>query len=122
MADRILIAEDEDRLREILCDLFVSKGAIPVPAANGAVALELASDRDRRRLEQLFTLRMDHDEEEKIEEVQSIYDRLHVRDAVEQVMLEYDRTAFEALDAVDLPEEKKTHLRIYAELLSGRKK
>lgn len=44
MADRILIAEDEERLREILCDLFVSKGAIPVPAANGAVALELASE------------------------------------------------------------------------------
>ena len=85
-------------------------------------ALELASDRDRRRLEQLFTLRMDHDEEEKIEEVQSIYDRLHVREAVEQVMLDYDRKAFEALDAVDLHEERKTHLRTYAELLSGRKK
>ncbi len=85
-------------------------------------ALELASDRDRRRLEQLFTLRMDHDEEEKIEEVQSIYDRLHVREAVEKVMLDYDRRAFEALKAVDLPDEKKSHLRAYAELLSGRKK
>ena len=85
-------------------------------------ALELASDRDRRRLEQLFTLRMDHDEEEKIEEVQSIYDHLHVREVVEQVMLNYDRKAFEALDAVDLPKERKTHLRAYAELLSGRKK
>ena len=85
-------------------------------------ALELASDRDRRRLEQLFTLRMDHDEEEKIEEVQSIYDHLHVREVVEQVMLDYDRKAFEALDAVDLPKDRKTHLRAYAELLSGRKK
>ena len=85
-------------------------------------ALELASEKDRKRLEQLFTLRMDHDEEEKIEEVQSIYDRLHVREAVEQVMLDYDRKAFEALDAVDLPDERKVHLRAYAELLSGRKK
>ncbi len=85
-------------------------------------ALELASDRDRRRLKQLFTLRIDHDEEEKIEEVQAIYDRLHVRETVEQVMLDYDRKAFEVLDAVDLPEERKTHLRTYAELLSGRKK
>ena len=65
---------------------------------------------------------MDHDEEEKIEEVQSIYDRLHVREAVEQVMLDYDRKAFEALKAVDLPENRKEHLKVYAELLSGRKK
>ena len=85
-------------------------------------ALELASEQDRKRLAHLFTLRIDHDEEEKIEEVQGIYDRLHVKEAVEQVMLDYDRRAFEALDAVCLPEEKKKHLHAYAELLSGRKK
>ena len=85
-------------------------------------ALELASDKERKRLEYLFTLRIDHEEEEKIEEVQAIYDRLHVKEAVEAVMLDYDRKAFEALAAVGLPEEKKKHLRIYAELLSGRKK
>ena len=85
-------------------------------------ALELASEKDRKRLEHLFTLRIDHDEEEKIEEVQAIYDRLHVKEAVEQVMLDYDRKAIEALSAVSLPEEKKKHLRAYAELLSGRKK
>ena len=85
-------------------------------------ALELASEKDRKRLEYLFTLRMDHDEEEKIEEVQAIYDSLHVKEAVEQVMLDYDRKAFEALAAVNLPEERKKHLRAYAELLSGRKK
>ena len=56
-------------------------------------ALELASAKDRQRLEYLFTLRID-----------------------------YDRKAFEALEAVGLPEEKKKHLKTYAELLSGRKK
>jgi geranylgeranyl diphosphate synthase type II len=85
-------------------------------------ALELASDKDRKRLEQLFTLRMDHDEEEKIEEVEAIYGRLHVKETVEKVMLDYDRKAFEALEAVSLPEEQKKHLKTYAELLSGRKK
>ena len=85
-------------------------------------ALDLASAKDRKRLEYLFTLRIDHDEEEKIEEVQAIYDRLHVKEAVEAVMLDYDRKAFEAIDAVGMPEEKKKHLRTYAELLSGRKK
>ena len=85
-------------------------------------ALELASEKDRKRLEYLFTLRVDHDEEEKIEEVQNIYDSLHVKEAVETVMLDYDRRAFEALAAVSQPENKKKHLRTYAELLSGRKK
>ena len=85
-------------------------------------ALELASEKDRKRLEQLFTLRIDHDEEEKIEEVEAIYDRLHVKEAVEKVMLDYDRKAFEALEAVSLPEGQKKHLKTYAELLSGRKK
>ena len=85
-------------------------------------ALELANEKDRKRLEYLFTLRIDHDEEEKIEEVQAIYDRLHVKEAVEQVMLDFDRKAIESLAAVSLPEEKKKHLRAYAELLSGRKK
>ena len=85
-------------------------------------ALELASAKDRQRLEYLFTLRVDHDEEEKIEEVQAIYDRLHVKEAVEAVMLDYDRRAFEALADVSQPENKKKHLRTYAELLSGRKK
>jgi geranylgeranyl diphosphate synthase type II len=85
-------------------------------------ALELASEQDRKRLEYLFTLRMDHDEEKKIEEVQAIYDRLHVKEAVEQVIAEYDRKALAELEAIDLPEERKIHLRNYAELLSGRKK
>ena len=85
-------------------------------------ALEMASEKDRKRLEQLFALRIDHDEAEKIEEVEGIYDRLHVKEAVEKVMLDYDRRAFAELDAVGLPEEKKRHLRAYAELLSGRKK
>ena len=85
-------------------------------------ALELASEKDRKQLAYLFTLRMDHDEEEKINEVQEIYDRLHVKEAAEQVMLDYDRKAFAALEALNLPEEKKIHLKTYAELLSGRKK
>ena len=85
-------------------------------------ALELASEKDRKRLEYLFTLRIDHDEEEKIEEVEAIYGRLKVKEAAEQVMLDYDRKAFKALESIDLPEERKIHLRTYAEMLSGRKK
>ena len=46
MENRILIAEDEPKLREVLCDYFRSKGEIPVEAANGAQALELAKAED----------------------------------------------------------------------------
>ena len=85
-------------------------------------ALELASENDRKRLQHLFTLRIDHDEEEKIEEVKGIYDRLHVKEAAEKVMADYDRKAYESLNAIDLPEERKVHLRTFAEMLSDRKK
>ena len=44
MSYRVLIAEDEPKLLEVLCDFFESKGVIPVPAADGAKALELAQN------------------------------------------------------------------------------
>ena len=46
MENKILIAEDEPKLRAILCDYFRSKGEVPVEAANGAQALELAETED----------------------------------------------------------------------------
>lgn len=39
---KILIAEDEPKLLEVLCDFFLSKGDEPVPASDGLKALELA--------------------------------------------------------------------------------
>jgi len=43
---KVLIVEDEPKLREILCDYFYSKGERPVPAENGMIALDLAEDHD----------------------------------------------------------------------------
>ena len=45
MNNNILIAEDEAKLREVLCDYFRSKGEHPIEAADGAQALELAQTR-----------------------------------------------------------------------------
>ena len=42
----ILIAEDEPRLRAILCDYFQSKGDFPTAAPDGLTALELADTQD----------------------------------------------------------------------------
>ena len=39
---RILIVEDEARLREVLCDYFKSRGEEPFEAADGAAALAMA--------------------------------------------------------------------------------
>jgi len=44
MSQRILIAEDEPRLLEIICDYFRSRGDCPIPAKNGLEALELAEN------------------------------------------------------------------------------
>jgi DNA-binding response OmpR family regulator len=43
---KVLIVEDEDRLREVLCDYFRSKKDAPLAAANGAEALELIDGHD----------------------------------------------------------------------------
>ena len=46
MKNRILIAEDEPRLLEILCDYIKSRGDIPFPAENGEKALVLAQEQE----------------------------------------------------------------------------
>ena len=44
MQDKILVVEDEPRLREIVCDYFAAKGELPIPVENGAKALEYLED------------------------------------------------------------------------------
>ena len=46
MGYRVLIVEDEPRLREVLCDFFLSKGDCPIEAADGMKALELAENQE----------------------------------------------------------------------------
>ena len=41
---RVLIAEDEPKLREVLCDWFISRGDAPTSAKNGTEALALAQE------------------------------------------------------------------------------
>lgn len=43
---KILIAEDEPLLREVLCDYFLSKGDFPTAAPDGLTALKLASEKE----------------------------------------------------------------------------
>ncbi len=43
---KILIVEDEDSLREVLCDFFLSRGDVPYEAPDGLTALELAEEQE----------------------------------------------------------------------------
>jgi geranylgeranyl diphosphate synthase type II len=85
-------------------------------------ALEMAQAADREWLEALFSGEVAINPQRKIDEVIALYDQLHVREAVEALMADYFRQASAYLDAVKLPEERKVHLRHYADLLSGREK
>ena len=85
-------------------------------------ALELASPSQRERLSSLYSGTVAINPQRKIDEVIAIYDDLHVKEEVERLMAEYYRQAYTSLDEVKLPEERKTHLRHYADLLSGRNK
>lgn len=85
-------------------------------------ALELASPEQKERLTALFSGEMVINPQRKIDEVIAIYDDLHVKEEVERLMADYYRQAHAALDAVKLPEERKTRLRDYVDGLSGRNK
>lgn len=41
---RIMVAEDEPKLREVVCDYLLSRGDVPVPAGDGLEALALAEE------------------------------------------------------------------------------
>lgn len=43
---KILIVEDEPKLREVLCDYFTSKGEIPFEAENGVKALTMIEEKE----------------------------------------------------------------------------
>ena len=43
---RILIVEDEQKLRSVLCDYFISKGDIPTEAADGVSAMEILEQQE----------------------------------------------------------------------------
>ena len=46
MNNRILIVEDEAKLREVLCDYFLSKGDLPAEAVDGAQALAMLEEEE----------------------------------------------------------------------------
>jgi geranylgeranyl diphosphate synthase type II len=77
-------------------------------------ALELTNKQQTVELDNWLTLKQ-FDSAEKVAAVTGIYNLLEVRNHAEEAMQVYADKAFEALDAINLPEEHKQYLRDFAD-------
>ncbi len=85
-------------------------------------ALELASPSQRERLLALYSGELSINPQRKIDEVITIYDELHVKEAVEIMVEGYFSKAYARLNDIKLPDERKGVFKQYADLLVGRDK
>lgn len=77
-------------------------------------AVELAKDQQIKDLDNWIALKQ-FDNAEKVAAVTDIYNSLNIREYAEEAMQAYADKAFEALDAINLPEEHKQYLRDFAD-------
>lgn len=77
-------------------------------------ALELANKQQTIELDNWIALKQ-FDNNEKVEAVTAIYNSLNIRQYAEEAMQTYADKAFDALDAINLPEEHKQYLRNFAD-------
>ncbi len=77
-------------------------------------ALELADGRQKKELNSWLALKQ-FDHAEKVNAITNIYNSLDVRQYAEDEMQTYADKAFEALDAINLPEEHKQYLHDFAD-------
>lgn len=82
-------------------------------------ALELADEEQNRKLNYWIEC-SDFDAIEKVNAVTTIYDELQIREQASKVMQQYTDNAFEALNAINLPEIRKQYLREFADGLMVR--
>lgn len=77
-------------------------------------AQEAARDDPGQKLEDWLAAKS-FNNEEKVTAVTQIYDQLDVRQSAEDEMQYYTEKAFKALDAINLPEDRKQYLRDFAD-------
>ncbi len=82
-------------------------------------ALELASADDKKHLEACFSMPKGRDDK-KMQAVLDIFAKYNVREIVTNVMTEYYENSLRHLDKINIPEEKKSVLRSYADYLYNR--
>ena len=77
-------------------------------------AQELAKGNSAQQLIDLLAAKS-FDNDEKVKAVTGIYDQLDVRQSADAEMQEYAEKAYKALDAINLPEDRKQYLRDFAD-------
>jgi len=82
-------------------------------------ALELAQDQSYEELKAWLGLR-EFDNKQKVEAVTKIYHQLNIKDITEQKMNNYFKEAFDSLNQVEVPSEKKSMLISFTEKLMHR--
>jgi geranylgeranyl diphosphate synthase type II len=82
-------------------------------------ALEIASFEQARQIHELFSLK-DFDPDTKVKKVVRIYDQLNIKSISESLASDYINSAFELLERLDAPKERKTELSGIANSLIGR--
>jgi geranylgeranyl diphosphate synthase type II len=82
-------------------------------------ALELADKAQGAELNKWLTTQQ-ADQKQKVAAVTSLYNQLQVRQHAEETMQAYSDKAFQALDAINLPDEHKQYLRDFADGLMVR--
>src|SRR5664280_1259601 len=83
-------------------------------------ALEIASIEQARQLHEQFSLK-EFDPDEKVRKVIDIYEQLDIRNISESLAGDYINSAFELLDRLETPKERKMELSGIANSLIGRK-
>lgn len=82
-------------------------------------ALDLAEGNDRDRLNHYFSSTT-FDPQEKVAAVLDIYKKLKIKEATEDLMDKYYQSAMSILDQIDVPQERKTLLKSFADKLQDR--
>jgi geranylgeranyl diphosphate synthase, type II len=84
-------------------------------------ALEQATGNDKATLHQWLETH-EADPAEKVTAVTSIYNKLNIKESAEQAMQQFAQKAFDALDQLSLPIERKQYLRNFADGLMVRER
>ncbi len=83
-------------------------------------ALELASRKQIKQLQEFYSPDKEHDPEVKISTVKSIYEELHIREKTEAVANDYISKAFNLLEDVNVDNKRKKELVSLTNSLIGR--
>jgi geranylgeranyl diphosphate synthase type II len=83
-------------------------------------ANEFASEAEKERLKQLFSIQPENSLE-KIAVVKEIFKSTGAAQATQEAIQEYTFKAFETLEIMDIAQDKKDLLRVFGENLMGRK-